>query len=534
LPSTKPFQLILTRALLLAPDGRSVYPGDLGVRNGRIAALTPPGGLKDERSDRMLDIQDMLVIPGFWDSHLHLAESARALLEINLRYCTDPLDFARLLREADKAAEPGAFLLGQGWEEDRVLRGETPTRTALDRICADRCVALFRLDGHSVWLNTRAVEELGVGKLSFPPSLLPRGEDGTPVGILYEKAVISILSMVQRHLPPGYQRRAIREAARAFNAAGITSVNDICTGYPANQWLYRKMQRGGELPLRVTTGSYGPSFLSRLAFCALRACNTEHLRVGPDKYYLDGGFGSRTAALREPFADQPGNHGLLTYSDGELTQIVRRSLRWHKHASLHVIGDRALEQLLTVYERLGSRPALRHRVEHLQYTTLDDLNRFKNLGFIASMQPVFLHERDLTLACLGRERMQGAYRFGSFLAAGIPMLFNTDFPFGGGRYPVKPNGSPYQGFEPLLGLHAAATLHHLPTERITAADALRAYTATPAWANFAEDELGSLKEGYRADLAVLDRSILERPPEELLETRVLLTVLGGRVVHEGG
>ena len=523
-------ELVLTGGLLLAGDCRAVRPGDLGVAGGRIAAITPPGGLAGQSARRVVPLGGRLVVPGFHDSHLHLVEGARALLEVDLRACSDPSSFARSLRAA-AAETPGPFLVGRGWEEERVLEDGRPTRELLDRLCPAHAAVLLRVDGHSAWLNTRALAELGVDALGARAEEVPREASGTPTGLIYEGAVTKTLGRLARRLPRSYVREALRRLSRALVAVGVTAVNDMVTE-PRDLPLYRAMQRHGELAPRIHCGLRGGGSPGRSFGTA--GPRTGCLRAGPVKYFLDGSFGSRTAALYEPYADEPGQRGFLLHGDDQVRRIVAEAVRARTQLAWHAIGDRAVGQLLAAYEAVGPVPGLRHRVEHLQIVRPEDIVRFARLGLVASFQPVFLYERALTRARLGPDRAARAYRLRSFEEAGVPLLLNTDWPYGGAPYPAGPGGRRYTGFEPLLGIHAACGEVHEPAERVTAADALRAYTATAAWADFAEDANGAIRVGYLADLAVLDRNILAVPVEEILQSRVDMTVIGGRVVYERG
>ncbi len=529
---------ILKNAKVFTPDGNGAVQASVGVAGGWITAV---GELEEVRAvtGRIvpeIDLKGAMVLPGFWESHIHLVDGALFLAQIDLRGCETPSAIAARLREPVHALKDGEWVIGHGWANLSFPAGVAPDRHLLDELVPSNPAVLTSRDGHSAWLNTTALRLLKVVSWRLPPQEMPRDDSGEPVGMLYEAGVNRVNAKLRGFLPAEYLVKALERLGRELSAAGITSVNDISTGDPAHALLLRKLQRKGMFPLRIYAGPYGPSAASRRGFRLLKRLQTPDFRVGPTKYLLDGAFGSSNALLSEPYEDSPGNKGYANHSWEELTAVIRRSLARKEQLAVHAIGDGAIKMLLDAYDAAAGADEFipfRHRVEHLQIVRDEDIGRLARHGLIASMQPAFLYERDLTLARVGRRRLGSTYRFRSFAAAGAPLILNSDWPYGGGVYPPRPDGGPYFGFEPLLGIHAASSSMNANSgEIISVSRAIEGYTATPAFANWREKDLGSLEPGKRADIVALSHNILACPVDEILKTRVLLTMMDGRIVHK--
>ncbi len=536
-------RFILKNVHVLSPDGNSAVQASVGVSRGRITAVGDLDGVRAAtgRSAAEIDLEGAMALPGFWESHIHLVDGALFLAQIDLRGCEDPQAVAVRLREpigASKAGEPeaGEWVIGHGWADLAFPPGVVPNRRLLDELVPSHPAVLTSRDGHSVWLNTAALKLLKVASWRLPPQEMPLDDSGQPVGMLYENGVNRVNQAVRRSLSTEYRVRALERLGRELTSAGITSVNDIATADPSDALLLRRLQRKGKFSVRIYAGPYGPSAASRRGFMLLKPLQAPDFRVGPTKYLLDGAFGSSNALLTEPYEDSPGKKGYANHSRDELTTAIRRSLAQKEQLAIHAIGDGAIKMLLDAYDAVagpGRFVPFRHRVEHLQIIREEDIERLARHGLIASMQPVFLYERDLTLSRVGRRRIGSTYRFRSFAASGAPLILNSDWPYGGGGYPPRPDGRPFIGFEPLLGIHAvSSSLNANSGETLSVSRAIRGFTATPAFANWREGDLGSLEPGKRADIAVLSRNILACPVDELLKTEVLLTILEGRIVHQ--
>ncbi len=485
-----------------------------------------------KQNSEIVDLKGNIVIPGFWESHLHLVDGMRSLWELNLRDCTGFEDFkSKLLKYADKLVRE-EWVIGHGWDESRIFGGKFPDRYLLDNICSTRPIILIRMDGHSLCANTMAIEAMKLDKLE-QSSEVPYGSNNKPAGMFYEGTANMIVDKVVERLPDSYIQKLTLKAQELFVKNGITSINDICTSYGRYFDIYRKLQKEGKLKIRIVSSPNGINSKSVEEFDMRIGEETDSLKIGPSKYFLDGSFGSRTALLYEDYSDDCGNTGLQLIDKDDLKSIIMDNEVINKPVNIHAIGDKAVGTILECIEaaRLDNQRDIRTRIEHVQIVKPEDIDRFSKLDITASFQPVFLYEVELTNARLGEERIKDVYRFRSFIDKGINVVFNSDWPYGGGELPSKPDKSKYIGFEPLLGIHGACCKNMNLKELVTPIQALKCYTANAAYANYREKELGKLAKGYFADFIVISKDISSVNPEEIIKTEVIMTVINGETVY---
>ncbi|MDY6875718.1 MAG: amidohydrolase [Chloroflexota bacterium] len=534
-----PITLTLRNGHVLTMDPDRPRAEAVAVSGARFVAVGSDAEIAAMQTahTREIDMAGGMLVPGFIDSHLHLIEGGRTLIELRLRYCNSPAALEEQLRAAAAEKAPGEWIIGQGWDDPVLTPGQPPHRTTLDAIVPDHPVVLVRRDGHSAWLNSAAVEATQVARFtSISAEEIPRDADGTSTGMLYEQGATQVLTRLRLKLPRAYVERAAREALAQFVRAGLTMVHDVITGDPRDFWLFRRLLRAGDLPLRIIASPYGTYRLSRMSFRPLSFFDSPMLRVGPDKYLLDGSFGSSTALLGEPYADDPGgtNIGLQTLSSARLERIFERTLRQRRPVVVHAIGDRAVEVAVMAMEKALARYGdhdVRNRVEHVQIVDPAIIPRFKAAGLIASFQPNFLYENEMTRRRLGQARSERCYPCRDFWDAGVPVILSSDWAFGGGRFPLRPDGTRYESFEPLLGIHAAVDrVDFDPAQALTVEQALVAYTRNAAWAHYREAELGTITPGKLADFALLSQDITAIPTAAILETQVQMTGVGGQIV----
>ncbi|MFZ5352232.1 MAG: amidohydrolase [Bacillota bacterium] len=504
------------------------------VENGKIvfAGLERDCPVEFLAKSEQVDLRGGTVVPGFWESHLHLVDGMRSLLELNLRSCNDYDSFISKFSEYKAGIQPGEYIIGHGWDENRIFSGRFPDRRLLDSICDTHPIILIRMDGHSLCVNTKAVELLELNRLEASTEA-PFDADGMPTGMFYENSAIAIVDRLVKELPDSYIERLVLSAQELFVQNGITSINDICTRYGRYFDIYRRLQKLGKLKLRIVTSPYGSELESVEEFDARTGEETDRLKIGPPKYFIDGSFGSRTALLFEDYSDEQGNSGLQLIERDELINIIMDNEMLNKPINIHAIGDKAVSIVLDCIEasRSGNQRDIRSRIEHIQIVKNNDIERFKALDVTASFQPVFLYETELTRSRLGTDRINSVYRFRSFLDRGVNVVFNSDWPYGGGDMPYKPDNSRYIGFEPLLGMHAACCLQMNDCEAVSPMEALSCYTTNAAYVNYMEKELGKITEGCYADFVVLSNDISECDSNEIVNTKVLMTIINGEIVY---
>ena len=475
------------------------------------------------------------LFPGFVDAHGHLMGLGRSLSGLNLVGTTS---YKAVLKKLRDWAEdhPGAWILGRGWDQNDWKKKKFPTRTKLDKVVRDRPVALTRIDGHALLVNSKALQIAGITRDTKDPEggRILRSKSGEPTGVLIDRAI----DLVQEHIPAVDDRARRKHADRAIDLllkVGLTAIHDAGTG-DADLTTFEAMAQEGALRVRVYAMIDGTAESGgQLMQWAPRVGLYDHrLTVRAVKLFADGALGSRGAWLSEDYSDDPGNTGLRLTSPSELMAKTRRAHEQGYQVAIHAIGDAAARTALDTYEAVFARtfakpdaPKPRPRLEHAQVVEPSDRMRMSAMKVVASMQPIhatsdmpWAHDR------LGPKRLEWAYSWRSMLDNGVPTAFGSD--------------TPVERPDPLLGIYAAATRQDLKgrpkggwtaKERVSVKEAVLAYTAGPAWAAFEEDVRGTITVGKLADFTVLDRNILKIPPKQLLKTKVVATVVGGVVEH---
>jgi predicted amidohydrolase YtcJ len=391
-----------------------------------------------------------------------------------------------------------------------------------------------RVDGHIAVANSAALEAARITRNTTDPSggKIDRDADGNPTGILREGAGDAVYDTIPA--PTSAQRRKALELALAEAArSGLTSVQDNSSW--ADFRVYEELEREGKLTVRITEWLPFDAPLDLLKeHRTHHDANDPMLHTGMLKGFMDGSLGSRTAALLRPYSDDPGNSGLPQYDQEKLNQMAEERVAAGFQLGFHAIGDRGVEMALTAFEdavrhlpadeQQDSAPKLRLRVEHAQVVTPEQVKRFAGLHVIASMQPNhLLTDMNWAVDRLGANRAEFSYAWKAFLDAGVPLAFGTD-------YPVEPL-APFRGlYAAVTRKNEAGTSAYYPTEKLTIEQAIYAYTQGAAYAEFLEKTKGKLLPGYDADFVVLDRDLMHVPAEDILRTRVLRTVLGGKTV----
>jgi len=532
--------LLLRNGPIFLADSAGTTRRAIAVRLGRVTAFDEDAEALAGPRTRVVDLGGRLVTPGMNDAHCHLGAGGLSLLEVDLRGVTSLAEIARRVTEAAKSAAPGEWITGRGWDQTRLPPRELgpggwPTKDTLDRAAGDHPVYLRRVDGHTGWASSRALQLAAVdARTADPPGgRIVRDPGGEPTGILEERAT----ELVSAKVPPTSPEKRRRGILAALQLAGRTGVTSVQSEAPAEDFaVYADLRREDRLTLRV----YGWVPLSNEEISHFKALGEQApfgdawLRRGILKAYADGTLGSRTAWMLEPYSDDSRTRGIRRIPPEELDALVLAADRAGLQVAVHAIGDAANREVLDAFEKAAQatgRRGARHRVEHAQVLTSADIGRFAKLGVVASMQPTHATS-DLRWAedRIGPDRAtQGAYAWRKLLEAGARIAFGTDFA-------VEP-------LAPIEGLYSAVTRQSreppfappggwLPAEKLTLADAIRLYTAGSAYAEFQENDKGTLELGKLADLVIWDRDLFATPPEHLLEAKPLMTVVGGRVVFE--
>jgi len=522
-----PADLLLTNAHLLTMSRRPAPGADsVACRDGRLLAVGAAADLTPLRGRRteVVDLAGRLLLPGFWDCHLHLLWHGLLHSEwLDLRGAPSLGEAQERLRRF-ALDHPRGTLYGQGFNKNAWPGDCFPTRADLDAIVPDRPVVLASKDWHAFWCNSAALLRAHVGpEAPEPPGgRIERDARGAPTGILFEAAQGLVADLIPSPSSAAL-RRAPEAAQQQLHALGVVGVHN-CEGSPELRALQSVAARG-RLRLRVVQHLRPEDLAAAQQLGLYGSYGSEWVRVGSVKCFADGSLGSQTAAFLAPYAGRPDYTGLPTMSAEELEQLARRA-RPQFGLAVHAIGDRANREALDVFERLPRRGP-RQRIEHAQHLAPDDLPRFARLGVIASMQPLHL-VADMAVAekHLGPERCRGAYAIGSLLQHGTHVCFGSD--------------APVEDPDPLRGLHAAVMRlgpdggpagGWQPQECITVEQALRCYTVEAAYAAGLEAESGTIEVGKWADLVALSVDVTQCPPAEIPSAHADLTVVAGRIVH---
>jgi hypothetical protein len=512
----------------------------VAVWHGRILAVGTSNQIRKlvgERT-RVIDLKGRRVLPGFYDSHVHLLGSGMRLSEVALKDATDEAEFGRRLQEFDKKLPRDRWLLGGEWDHDRTFGGRLPTAELIDRYVADRPVFLRRYDGHMGVVNSLVLKMAGVTeKTSDPAGGVIYRLDGSkkPSGLLRDNAMDLVAGLVP---PPSETAiaEAVNAALKEAVENGVTSIQDMEGSDDATRQklfrLYQELARSGKLTVRIDM-RWPLAEWKRLADLGISArLGDNWVRIGGVKGFMDGSLGSSTAKMFEPFVNEPGSTGVYVTPLAKMREYVLGADRAGLSVAVHAIGDRGNAEMLDIFAEVvkqnGPRDR-RFRIEHAQHLRPEDYRRFKEIGVIASMQPYHaIDDGRWAEGRIGAQRCASSYAFRSLLDAGARLAFGSD-------WSVAP-------LSPILGIDAAVNRRTLdgkhptswfPEQRITVAESIRAYTLDSAYAGFEEKDRGSLEVGKLADLLVLSRDILaEVERDHIAETEVLLTMVGGKVVYE--
>ncbi|SEJ64660.1 hypothetical protein SAMN05192553_10732 [Cyclobacterium xiamenense] len=525
-----------TAEALAIQGNRIVYVGDLD-------GIQPFIGPETEQ----IDLQGNILTPGWIEGHGHFMGLGYNELNLDLSATKSFQEIVARVKEAAERTPAGEWITGRGWHQSKWTESPGkevagfPLHQALSEASPDHPVFLYHASGHAGFANARAMELAGLmslGKEQLPKSEqleggeILRDENGNPTGLFNETA----MGLISRHIPansPEKDRQAFELALAACHRHGITGFHDAGIGSKTVD-LYRQMKRDGKMKIRMYAMLAGSNqeFLN------------EWLEKGPEidslltfrsiKLSCDGALGSRGAWLLEAYTDRPGHFGHETLPMEYVYEVSKKALKKGFQVCSHAIGDRANKEVLDRYQAAlkefsDKRVDHRFRIEHAQHLHPDDIPRFAALGVLPAMQAIHLSsDRPWAIDRLGEKRIkEGAYMWQALLQSGVPIINGTDVPV----EPIHPlanfyasitrktlDGSPEEGYE--------------ADQKMTREQALRSYTLDAAYGAFEENMKGSLEVGKVADFVVFDRNIMEIPEQELLETKVQMTVIDGEIVYE--
>ena len=516
----------------------------IALRGERIVAVGDEAQVRRlaDSTTRVEDLGGRRVVPGFIDCHVHFIDGGRYLLGVDLHEAASEKEMAARLDQVASRLPAGSWILNGNWDHERWVPARLPSRESIDPVTPDHPVYVSRLDGHMALANSLALSLAGIRSDTPDP---PGGaidrdpKTGELTGILRDAA----MSLLDEVVPPPSREQddAAMTAALAQAAElGVTSIHHMSSAAPgsltfADLETLRRFHLRGDLTVRVYALTPLTLWEDLRSEIRRSARGDAWLHIGGLKGFMDGSLGANTAYFFAPYLDRPDTRGLLgpeLFPPGAMVERILGADSEGLQLAVHAIGDQANDMLLGYLAEAGVRNparARRPRVEHAQHLRAADIPRFGREGVIPSMQPYHaIDDGRWAEKRIGSERCRTTYAFRDLIDAGARLAFGSD-------WPVAP-------LDPLLGVYAAATRRTLddrnpggwiPEQKISVAEALRAYTRDAAYAEFAEREKGVLRPGYLADLVVLSRDILEIPPEEIAQARVEMTVVGGRTVYSG-
>jgi len=511
----------------------------VAITGDRITAVGSSDEIKDHvpSTGEIIGAGGRLILPGFIDCHTHFLAGGFGLSAIQLRDAASREEFALRIKQKAGQLGPGRWITQGSWDHQRFDPPELPRREWIDAVTPRNPVCVNRLDCHMVLANGLALELAGISRSTASPSggeIIRDQETGEPTGILKDAA----MELVTKIIPEPDMAEKIEAAGQAFRHAaenGVTSVHEMADA--SSLEVYQEIiANRGALPVRINV--YIPiTEVGLLSALKLKSpFGGLFLKIGGLKGFSDGSLGSSTACFFEPYSDDPSTSGLFheqMYPEGIMEKRVREADRAGLQVAIHAIGDRANKTVLDIFEKVMSESGPRDRrwrIEHAQHLRPADVERFGRLDVIASVQPY--HQIDDSRWAekkIGPARAEWAYAFKSLLDSGARLAFGSD-------WTVAP-------LDPLAGIYAAVTRRTLdgkkpggwyPEQKLTVEQAVRGYTVDAAYAEFAENEKGSLAPGMLADLVVVDRDIFRIPAEEIAGAGVVMTMVGGRVVFRRG
>ncbi|MCU4740796.1 amidohydrolase [Natronoglomus mannanivorans] len=510
-------------------DGRSGGDSEpdaeaIAVTDGEIVGVGKTSDIEflEGVETEVVDCGGRVVLPGFVDAHTHMETLGKYEVHADLADAESAADCIERLETQAETEPDREWVLGFGYDESGWADARYLTREDLDRVSEDRPVVAVRVDMHTASLNSVALERLR----EELPNEDVETTGGEPTGVVVERATDVVWDAIEPDLE---ETRELLEAAMEYaTARGVTGVHDMVRDSHAPR-VYRDLAADGELPIRVRLNYWSDHVESVLETGLVTNAGSEFVRVGAIKTFTDGSIGARTAKLFDPYADAgdgdgsedeaeaEGERGQWVVDPDELRSLVDRVDDAGLQLSVHAIGDEAIEETVSALESTSDAETARHRIEHAELATDDQLERMARARIVASMQPNFHRwagEDGLYDRRLGDERRARSNRLRDVLDAGVPLAFGSDC----------------MPLDPLLGVHHAVTAP-AEAQRLTVTEALQAYTAGGAFAGFDEDRLGTLEAGKQADLVVLEQSPWKQS-DRIDEIDVAMTVVNGEVVSD--
>ena len=548
-PKLPSADLVLRNGVVVTLDSLQPRVQALAIRDGRIEAMGSDAAIAHYigANTKVIDLKGAFVTPGFIEGHGHLLGTGRSLMELNVGEAPNWDAIVAMVKAAVAKAKPGEWIVGTGWQQSKWNKAPQPNvdglplPDSLNSVSPNNPVMLEHVSGHAVYANAAALKLAGITSATPDPpgGSIVHDEHGNPIGMLRDTAdgpVFRAYSGYISSLPPqevaARSEKALKLAVQNEISKGITTFVDMGENFKTIDWLKQQAANGLPLRLYINVNGEPPSELDQhLADYRIVGYANDHFTVrGIGEILSDGALGTKSAWFLEPYSDAPNITGKNVTAMNEIMQMAEIAARDGFQVSVHAIGDRANRETLDVFQKIFTEDpaahALRWRIEHAQHLSPSDIPRFAQLGVIASMQSIHAcSDAPFVVQGIGEQRAsEGAYVWHSLIESGAIVLDGTD--------------TPVEDTNPIPNFYCGVTrregngAYFFPEQAKTRIEELRSYTENNAYAIFEDQELGTLTPGKLADIDVFSGDLLSIPAEQILRTRVLYTIIDGKVVYE--
>lgn len=500
----------------------------IAINNDRIVGVGSSAAISAKHlTASVIDVEGKLVLPGFIDNHVHFMDGALSLVSVNTYDTKSAEEFSEVIKNYASKMPKDEWMLGGVWDHES-WEGVLPHKNWVDKYTKDNPIYLLRTDGHIAFVNSKALEFAGISKETPDPDggVIVRDQNGEPTGVLIDNAMLLVSSL--------YPQPSARKIDDVFDAGikealenGVTQIHSMDMAVWDNLPIFKRATEDGRLQVRTYYYSHITKRHDLASMIKKEGYGDNMLRFGGIKVMVDGALGSGTAWLHEPYSDDPNNSGFPIRPMDELKIMLQESHDYGFQLAIHGIGDKANDEIFKLIEQIGASGS-RPRIEHAQHLSPDAFKRFKELGVVAAAHPYHVvDDGRFAEKRLGKARLAGTYAFKSLLDAGAMVSFGSD-------WFVAP-------LKPLLGIYAATTRHTadgknpdgwIPNEKISVEQAVKAYTINNAYGGNQEDDLGTIEVGKLADLVVISDNIFKINPEEIINSTVVMTMIGGQVLFQ--
>ena len=546
-PKQQPADTIITHARIYTVNAKQPWAEAIAISGDKIVAVGSAEQVVSYKgaSTSVIDAGGRLVLPGFTDCHIHFLDGSLSLGRIQLEGVTSLTEIQKRVKDYSAQHPDQPWILGRGWSYPVFAPG-LPDKKYLDEIVPNRPVYLEGFDGHTWWANSKALQLAGITRATKDPpggAFVRDAKTGEPTGAIKEDAADAVVKKVIPIPPRAERLQALRNGIKEANRVGLVRVHSaggvsIAASDLDNAELFDELRKSGELNLRFYLAyRMNPPEASEKDFAAIdearRRYHDEWISAGAAKFFLDGVIETHTAAMLAPYSDDPSLKGSLWWEPAKYQAAISELDRRGVQVFTHAIGDLAIRTALDAYQTAAKQNRTadsRHRIEHIEDASAADIPRFGPLGVLASMQPLHAYPDDDTLKVwsgnVGPERAQRAWAWKSIQDAGGHLAFGSDWPV------VTLN--PWPGVQNAVTRQTAEGNPpggFVPRERLSVDDAIRGYTLGAAFAGHREKTEGSIEAGKLGDLIVLSQDLFKIDPNQIGNTEVLMTIVGGKIVY---